>query len=622
MSTLPKKLNFTIAICPFVVAILIFSGLCCKKKFTDETVTILPPVINGPFNVEGLVMDENGMPMYNASVKAGNKSTQTDRFGIFRIEGAVFNSGETFATVTKQDYFKGSRTFAALKESNNFIKVRLLPKDNSARVPSTSGGKVNIVGNGGTIGFEPNSFSTLSGSPYVGEVTVASYYLNPEIPAVHDQMPGDLMGTDLAGTLVGLNSFGMVAIELLGEAGQQLQIKNGYKATLTLTIPSSKVAAAPPTIPLWYFNDSTGLWKEEGLATKVGNAYRGDVTHFSFWNLDSPTDFVFLEAKIVNTAGQPVAGIAVRVSDFYSVHYDYSDNNGIVKGWVPKNQQLNFKVLNLCNQAIFDSTIGPFLSFADLGSIRINENVYVIHGTVSNCSGASVTDGFAQLIFPNGTMEYTSVVNGVFSFRYFNCMGNTTAQLMVTDNSLLQQSSPALVSLTGPLINVGPVTVCASPLQNFYFLNIGNSSFNANSAEYIYEGGRYEKEWIAGQPDSLFLYTSEAFSPDFRKYVFVDFYFPKDYLFNTPVSIRPTVWQIRYKWINGTSDTLVNRLVPLNPAQIHYFTEYGPVGQFISGNLSGTFARWKTVTSTITTKDTVTATINFRVKHVATPTSF
>ncbi len=55
----------------------------------------------------------------------------------------------------------------------------------------------------------------------------------------------------------------MAAVELTGTSGELLQIATGKKATLTLSIPSSLAASAPATIPLWFFDEAKGLWKEE-----------------------------------------------------------------------------------------------------------------------------------------------------------------------------------------------------------------------------------------------------------------------------------------------------------------------------------------------------------------------
>jgi hypothetical protein len=93
------------------------------------------------------------------------------------------------------------------------------------------------------------------------------------------------MADDKNGARVTLASFGMMAVELESASAEKLQIKSGSVATLTTPIPASAQANAPATIALWSVNEQTGIWKEEGTATKNGNVYVGDVKALFFLEL-------------------------------------------------------------------------------------------------------------------------------------------------------------------------------------------------------------------------------------------------------------------------------------------------------------------------------------------------
>ena len=56
-----------------------------------------------------------------------------------------------------------------------------------------------------------------------------------------DIMPGDLKGIGLDGEEMGLKTFGMAAIELIGSGGQKLNLASG--STASLTMPSEVVLA-------------------------------------------------------------------------------------------------------------------------------------------------------------------------------------------------------------------------------------------------------------------------------------------------------------------------------------------------------------------------------------------
>ena len=131
-------------------------------------------------------------------------------------------------------------------------------------------------------------------APYTGTVNVAVHWIDPTAVDLDQIMPGDLRGIDETGSLKGLKTFGMTAVELTSASGELLQIASGKKATLTMPVPPALLSNAPSSIPLWYFDEINGLWKQDGTATKTGNTYVGDVSHFSFWNCDQPGDYVQL----------------------------------------------------------------------------------------------------------------------------------------------------------------------------------------------------------------------------------------------------------------------------------------------------------------------------------------
>ncbi len=83
-------------------------------------------------------------------------------------------------------------------------------------------------------------------------------------------MPGELRGIDENNKQVGLQSFGMMAVEMTGASGERLQLAPAKPATMRFPIAAAQQASAPATIAFWSFNDTTGLWKQEGMATKQG----------------------------------------------------------------------------------------------------------------------------------------------------------------------------------------------------------------------------------------------------------------------------------------------------------------------------------------------------------------
>ena len=102
----------------------------------------------------------------------------------------------------------------------------------------------------------------------------------------NDQLPGDLTALTKSGQPVRLSSYGAVSVSLRDMAGRPLNIAKGKSALIRLPIDGDLLGGSPPTIKLWSFDETKGVWIEEGVATKNGNAYVGKVTHFSAVNMD------------------------------------------------------------------------------------------------------------------------------------------------------------------------------------------------------------------------------------------------------------------------------------------------------------------------------------------------
>ena len=82
---------------------------------------------------------------------------------------------------------------------------------------------------------------------------------------------------------------------------------------MTVAINAAQMSTAPATIPLWSFNETTGIWQEEGSATKVRNAYVGNVSHFSWWNCDLQSPQAILKVNVKNAAGIPTVNTVVAL---------------------------------------------------------------------------------------------------------------------------------------------------------------------------------------------------------------------------------------------------------------------------------------------------------------------
>ena len=468
----------------------IFILSCQKEVKTDNPVTgggtgtvVNPTPVQG--NVTGKVIDNNNNAVAGATVRAGSNTTATDSRGLFRFNNIQLDKFSAVITVEKAGFFKGYRVFSASANNTNFVKLRLVPKSLIGSIDAANGGSVTLPDNSKITLPASGVVAKATSQSYSGSVKVYAAVIDPTSVDISQVVPGSFQGTDANNNRVILKSFGMLAVELEGNSGEQLQIAPGKTAKLRFTIPSSLRSTAPATIPLWSVDETTGLWKQESSATKGTDYYEGDVSHFSFWNCDVSSQTVFLEMTIVTAEG-PLSHVQVKLTrPNGSSSYGYTDSSGHVGGQVPKNEALTLEVLNTCNQPIYTQNVGPFSTSTNLGTITVTlspVNTLQITGSAVNCSNQPVTSGNV-LVYFEGHLYNRPISNGNFSLTITRCSNSTAAvEIVAVDNVANQQSSsPWTGTASTGTINTGTISACGTSSTSFINYSVDGSNYTLNS---------------------------------------------------------------------------------------------------------------------------------------------
>ena len=248
----------------------------CKKETQTFDPKFEPQISNDYFgesiitsSVGGVIRDENGNGVANATVKIDNNTMQTDVNGVFLFKDIRVNAKRTYVKVSKNGFFHGSRALYPSANAVEYVNVTLLESSSKGNFASSSGGI--ISSNGVKLDFPANSVKIEGGGIYSGTVNVAVKFLDPTNDQMPNQMPGDLMAVNTSNQLRMLETYGMAAVELTSPTGQKLNVADGKKVGLTIPLSGPYLTDAPSSIPLWYFDEDQGIWKEEGSATKAGN---------------------------------------------------------------------------------------------------------------------------------------------------------------------------------------------------------------------------------------------------------------------------------------------------------------------------------------------------------------
>lgn len=561
----------------------------CQRELSyvgsgDPGQVVLPSPLTA--NLQGNVLDENGQPAANVTIQVGSELTITNAKGYFRINNAPLDKNAALVTAEKTGYFKAFRSFSATSGTNQVV-IKLIKKDLGGTVNGTSGGDVSLS-NGTKISFPANGIVKASdNSVYTGTVNVYASYIDPTASDILDRVPGSFMANDKDGKRVLLTSYGMMAVELESSAGEKLQIKPGSTATLTSPIPSSALSSAPATIPLWYVDEATGLWKEEGTATKQGNNYVGTVKHFTYWNCDISVPTITLSAIFKTANGLPLVNASIVIKptsgNYYSTAHGYTDTLGQINGPVPANMNLVLQVQDACGGAMYSQNIGPYGESANLGTITIPSTtpaLVTVKGKLTNCSGVSVNKGYAVVSIDNWVHYAKTDANGNFSTNFTLCSTNgKTANVLGVDETTLQQGNLSTVTVVTPTTDAGTIAACGTVSTQFINYTIDNTSYTVLDSDSL-------TAFTSGQGTQLSSYINGM-----QIGTGVGIWFKFDH-----TALAAGTYPI-YSLGFNTQNSVANLIQPFNVVITNFPQS---AGQFYEGNFTGQYKDGSGVTHNIT----------------------
>ncbi len=237
--------------------------------------------------ISGYVKNEKGAPLSGVKVTSPDTVVFTDSRGLYSLPAVA--SADRYVLKLEKDSFFYHISSKLWTDTATTI-VSMVPKSNTSysSVTTFSSEKgVEVKVDGCTISIPANSLALPDGSSYNGNVNLSVVYLNPENRLFDELVPGgDLCAIRSNGDTATLVSYGMARVEMESENGEKLQLSLDSKAKLTFPVSSFQKNNPHDTIPLWWFDEKDGIWREEGVAFNKGDYYEGYVNHFTWWNCD------------------------------------------------------------------------------------------------------------------------------------------------------------------------------------------------------------------------------------------------------------------------------------------------------------------------------------------------
>ncbi len=321
-----------------------------------------------------VVSAANSTPVAGASVSTLSGATTSAGDGTFTVPAPA--SDRSLVHVEANGFAEAFPVARVTSGQSTTLGVKLLPVGATVSVAVNVGGTVTVPNSTAQVALPANGLVPKTGGAIAGTVTVAVTPINPAVDP--NLMPGDFTGVSAGGTTP-IESFGALVVDIRDNAGNRYNLAAGK--TSTIRIPLGTQNPNPPaTIPLWFFNETTGLWVEEGTATLLGappnQYYEGTVTHFSTWNADQPALRTWVSGCVRDANGQPVvhAWVQSNGTDYTGTDLKYTAADGSFRVGVRKGGSATISVVEW---SVSPLSFGPISSPVTVTSLATDPTDFV-----------------------------------------------------------------------------------------------------------------------------------------------------------------------------------------------------------------------------------------------------
>jgi len=272
-----------------------------------------PPPAQGTAKVSGRVTSAiDGQGIAQVTVTAGGASGVTSDDGSYTLT-TVSPGASVLVSFAKSGLVPQSRATSALTaaDASTVVNVPMLPVAVRETFNAQAARDIAVPGSTAMVRLSAGSLRRPDGSVPTGQVTAQ---VTPIAPASDvNVMPGNYLAATDAGAAP-MESFGALDASFTDADGTPVNLAAGSTATVRIA-PSSRSGTLPASVPLFFYNTTTGLWVQEGSAALQGTApnqyYEGTVTHFTTWNADQLYNTVRINGCVQDAAGARVAGALV-----------------------------------------------------------------------------------------------------------------------------------------------------------------------------------------------------------------------------------------------------------------------------------------------------------------------
>lgn len=329
------------------------SGRVDDIKMGEDT----PPATTAM--VTGQIVDTNGIVIPNVTVQVfqnGNQVAFSDTNGLFSF---ILPANEDFSLqFTSIGYSVQAKTVQSPNVGQHIsldivMVARGVSQNFQADAPVVLSGQ-----DGAKVDIGANAFVDGNGNPVAGQIVATITPVDVSTRLGIDAFPGNFAGVATgANEPTPIASYGVVEYKFRDSSGNELQLAQGETATVELPIfvtkhPDGSDIQVGDTIPLWYLDEDTSMWVQDGTGVVVasassptGFAMRATVSHFTWWNVDWPLN---QRAGVIATVTGPDSGTATIIANTSTFSWSSATTTATVGVptstlWIPAGTEVCFQ---------------------------------------------------------------------------------------------------------------------------------------------------------------------------------------------------------------------------------------------------------------------------------------
>lgn len=282
----------------------------------DQTITTFATVSGRVTDVAGRVIEGAQVAVYQTSVLL-TVETQTDAEGRFDVRLGA--DAEYTLRLTRDGFADQSVPVGAPDDKGQIERnITMIQRGETITLQTDQGVTEEQGKDGALIKVNPADFVYDDGTSVAGEIQLNITPIDVSKKAYLDAFPGNFSGIEeVSGETTPIISFGTVEFEFSTQDGRAINLAPDTDAEILIpiyvnTYPDGSTIKIGDQIPLWFLDETTGIWLQEGHGkvvkadTPTGLAMEATVTHFTWWNCDISVEPAYLVVTVEGPNGDAV----------------------------------------------------------------------------------------------------------------------------------------------------------------------------------------------------------------------------------------------------------------------------------------------------------------------------